>query len=176
MNELVTQQRAAAIAQSSQRASLVDIRRDSASFPRIKQYAPDALLMELANSILMVYQYRGQKPNSADEIKVMAQSLMAELLVDDFGNDTKELSMEEIRRALRKVGLRQGSDIYGINVGSLYNAILEFRRTEVEEARQKIATERRSPDKVGCSHDAIIDKYAAMMRQAAKERGDDTIG
>ena len=176
MNELVTQQRAVAIAQSSQRASLLDIRRDPMSFPRIKDYAPEALLMELQSSILMVYQYRGQKPNSADEIKVMARSLMAELLADDFGNDTRELSMEEIRRALRKVGLRQGSDMFGINVGSLYNAIQEFRNTEVEDARQRIAAERRNSNKVGCSHDAIIDKYAAMMRQAAKERGDDTIG
>lgn len=176
MNELVTQQRAVAIAQSSQRASLLDIRRNPMSFPRIKDYAPEALLMELKSSILMVYQYRGMRPNSADEIKVMAQSLMAELLADDFGNDTRELSMEEIRRALRKVGLRQGADMYGINVGSLYNAIQDFRNTEVEDARQKIAAERRSSDKVGCSHDAIIDKYAAMMRQAAKERGDDTIG
>lgn len=175
MNELVTQQKAVAIAQSSQRASLVDIRKNPMSFPRIKDYAPDALLMELKSSILMVYQYRGQRPNSSDEIKVMAESLMVELLADDFGNDTRELCMEEIRRALRKVGLRQGADMYGINVGSLYNAILDFRNTEVEDARQRVAAERRSIDNAGCSRDTIVDKYAAMMQQAAKERGDDTI-
>lgn len=173
---MVTQQKAVAIAQSSQRASLVDIRKNPMSFPRIKDYAPDALLMELKSSILMVYQYRGQRPvGGAEEIKVMARTLMAELLSDDFGNDTRELSMEEIRRALRKVGLRQGSDMYGINVGSLYNAILDFRNTEVEDARQRVAAERRSIDNAGCSRDTIVDKYAAMMQQAAKERGYDTI-
>ena len=173
---MVTQQRAVAIAQSSQRASLLDIRRNPMSFPRIKDYATEALLMELQSSILMVYQYRGQKPvGGAEEIKTMARSLMAELLADDFGNDTRELSMEEIRRALRKVGLRQGADMYGINVGSLYNAILDFRNTEVEDARQRIMAEKRNPNKIGCSRDAIVDKYAAMMKQAAKDRGDGTI-
>lgn len=172
MNELVTRQRAVAIAQSSQRATLEDIRRNPMSFPRIKDYHPEALEMELQSGILMVYQYRGQKPNSADEIKIMSRTLMAELLADDFGNDTRELSMEEIRRALRKVGLRQGADMYGINVGSLYNAILEYRNTEVEDARQKIASERRNPQRIGSSQESIIDKYAAMMQQANKERND----
>ena len=169
MSELVTQQRAVAIAQLSQRASLVDIRKDSVSFPRIKDYEPSAFLMELKAAILMVYQYRGQKPlGGAHEIEVMANSLAAELLADDFGNDTKELSMEEIRRALRKVGLGQGPDMYGINVGSLCNAILDYRRTEVEEARQKMLAEQRKP-RVDL-HENIVRKYAAMMAEANEAR------
>ena len=103
----------------------------------------------------------------------MARSLTAELLADEFGNDTKELAVEEVRRALRRVGLRQGADMYGINVGSLYNAILDYRRKEIEEARQQVASERRSAENVGVPRDEIAKRYAAMMVKAAKERGDD---
>lgn len=173
MNELVTQQRAMAIAQKAQSASLVDIRRDAVAYPRIKDYAPEALLMEIKGCIMMVYQYRGQRPSNAQEVETMALSLTAELLADEFGNDTKELAVEEVRRALRRVGLRQGADMYGINVGSLYNAILDYRRNEIEEARQQVASERRSAENVGVPRDEIAKRYAAMMVQAAKERGDD---
>lgn len=176
MNELTTKQSAGAIAPQAHKVTLVDIRRNPKAFPRIKEYPTEDLIKHLQSAILGVYQYRGQKPvGGAEEIKTMSYSLMAELLADDFGNDTKELSMEEIRMALRKVGLRQGSDMYGINVGSLYNAIVEFRKTEVEEARQAIAAERRNPQKIGCSQESIISKYAAMMQQANKERGKDML-
>lgn len=168
----MTQQKNGAIACSSQRTTLVDIRKNPVAFPRIKDIPCEDLVKQLQSAILGVYQYRGQRPSSADEIRTMSCSLMAELLADDFGNDTKELSMEEIRLALRKVGLRQGSDMYGINVGSLYNAILEFRNIEVEEARQQMASERRSSQRVGSSEESIIDKYAAMMQRANKERND----
>lgn len=170
MNELTTRQNAGAIASYSQKTTLVDIRRNPKEFPRIKDIPAQELARHLQSAILSVYQYRGQKPNSADEVKTMSFSLMAELLADDFGNDTKELSMEEIRMALRKVGLRQGSDMYGINVGSLYNAILDFRRTEVEEAHRQIASERRNAEKIGVSREEIAKRYASMMAQAAKER------
>lgn len=166
---MITQQQA--IAQRSQSVSLMDIRRNAAVFPRIKSYSPDALLTEMKGCIMMVYQYRGQRPNNAQEVEMMARSLVAELLADEFGNDTKELTMEEIRRALRRVGLRQGADMYGINVGSLYNAILDYRRTEVEEARQQIASERRNSEKIGVPREEIAKRYAAMMVQANKERG-----
>ena len=171
--ELITISQASIIATESQQATPLDIRSDSARFPRIKQYHPDALLNEMKKCILMVYQYRGQRPANAQEVEMMARSLTAELMTDEFGYDTKELAMEEIRRALRRAGLRQGADMYGINVGSLYNAILDYRRQEVEEARQRLASEKRSAEKIGSPLEVIHQKYAAMMAQAAKERGED---
>ena len=171
--ELITINQASLIASDSQNATPLEIRRDPARFPRIKQYRPDALLNEMKKNILMVYQYRGQKPSNAQEVEMMARSLTAELMADELGYDTKELAMEDIRRALRRAGLRQGADMYGINVGSLYNAILDYRRQEVEEARQRLASERRSAEKIGSPFEVIHQKYAAMMAQAAKERGED---
>ena len=170
--ELITISQAAMIAAESQQATPLEIRRNPTRFPRIKQYHPDALLNEMKKNILMVYQYRGQRPANAQEVEMMARSLTAELMTDEFGYDTKELAMEEIRRALRRAGLRQGADMYGINVGSLYNAILDYRRQEVEEARQQLASERRSAEKIGSPLEVIHQKYAAMMAQAAKERGE----
>ena len=101
---------------------------------------------------------------------MMARSLTAELLADELGYDTGELAMEEVRRALRRAGLRQGADMYGINVGSLYNAILDYRKSEVEYARQLLLSERRSSENVGSPTEVILEKYAAMMAEAAKER------
>lgn len=171
--ELITINEAALIAHDSQNATPLEIRRNPTRFPRIKQYRPDALLNEMKKNILMVYQYRGQKPSNAQEVEMMARSLTAELMADELGYDTKELAMEDIRRALRRAGLRQGADMYGINVGSLYNAILDYRRTEIEDARQQLASERRSSEKIGSPLEVIHQKYAAMMAQAAKERGED---
>lgn len=171
--ELITISQATVIAAESQHATPLDIRRDAARFPRIRQYQPDAFLNEMKKCILMVYQYRGQRPSNAQEVEMMARSLTAELMTDEFGYDTKELAMEEIRRALRRAGLRQGADMYGINVGSLYNAVLDYRRTEVEDARQQLASERRSAEKIGSPVEVIHQKYAAMMAQAAKERGEE---
>lgn len=169
--ELVTQQQAMSIAQRSQSASLMDIRKDPSAFPRIKNYSPDVLLMEIKSCIMMVYQYRGQRPSNAQEVEMMARSLVAELLSDEFGCETKELSMEEIRRAMRRVGLRQGADMYGINVGSLYNAVLDYMRSEVEDAHQRMLSERRSADNIGVSREEIAKRYASMMDLANRERG-----
>lgn len=171
--ELITINEAALIAHDSQNATPLEIRRNTTRFPRIKQYRPDALLNEMKRNILMVYQYRGQKPSNAQEVEMMARSLTAELMADELGYDTKELAMEDIRRALRRAGLRQGADMYGINVGSLYNAILDYRKSEVEDARQQLLSERRSSENIGSPIEVIQQKYAAMMAQAAKERGED---
>lgn len=170
--ELITINQASLIASDSQNTTPLEIRRDSARFPRIKQYHPDALLSEMKKNILMVYQYRGQKPSNAQEVEMMARSLTAELTADELGYDTRELAMEDIRRALRRAGLRQGADMYGINVGSLYNAILDYRKSEVEDARQQLLSERRSSKNIGSPIEVIHQKYAAMMAKAAKERGE----
>lgn len=170
--ELITINQASLIASDSQNATPLEIRRDSARFPRIKQYHPDALLNEMKKNILMVYLYRGQKPSNAQEVEMMARSLTAELMADELGYDTRELAIEDIRRALRRAGLRQGADMYGINVGSLYNAILDYRKSEVEDARQQLLSERRSSKNVGSPIEVIHQKYAAMMAKAAKERGE----
>lgn len=163
MNELTTH--------TPQNASLVDIRRNAVQFPRIKSYDTYTLLQELKSLILMVYQYRGQKPENAQEIETMARSLAAELLADEFGDDTKELTVEEIRRALRKAALGRGSEMYGINVRSLYDAIVDYRHSEVENAVSQIRQKRDNEQKEGyMTREKIAEKYIAMMEQAAKER------
>lgn len=172
MNELVTQQRAVAIAQSSQGASLVDIRRDAATYPRIKDYEPMALLQQIKSLILMVCGYKGYTPpGGAKDIDAMASLLVGELLTDEFGDDLKELTMEEIRRALRKAALGKGAEMYGIKVESLYRAIADYRHDEVKEAHQRVMAERRASKATPAELESIHAKYAAMMAEAAKERG-----
>ena len=171
MNELVTQQRAAQIALKSQSADLVEIRRDSTTFPRIKSYDTFTLLLEMKALILMVYQYRGQKPENANEIEMMARSLCAELLAADFGDDCKELTIEEIRRALRKSALGKGKEMYGINVKSLYDAIADSRNGDIETARQQVLSERKQEQKSGyMTIERVIECYAESMDRANKER------
>lgn len=171
MNELVTQHRAAEIALKSQRADLVDIRRDSTTYPRIKSYDTLVLLQEMKGLILMVYQYRGQKPENANEIEMMARSLCAELLADDFGDDCKELTIEEIRRALRKAALGRGTEMYGINVRSLYDAIADYRHGEIEDARRQLVNERMNQQKEGhMTIERVVECYAESMERANKER------
>lgn len=171
MNELVTQQRAAEIALKSQRAELIDIRRDALTYPRIKDYDSFVLLQEIKSLILMVYQYRGQKPESAAEIETMARSLVAEILADEFGDELKELTIEEIRRSLRRAALGKGNEMYGINVQSLYDAIADYRHSDVERAASQLRQERDNKQREGCmTREAVVQAHAAMMEQAAKER------
>lgn len=171
MNELVTQQRAAEIALKSQRAELIDIRRDALTYPRIKDYDSFVLLQEIKSLILMVYQYRGQKPESAAEIETMARSLVAEILADEFGDELKELTIEEVRRSLRRAALGKGNEMYGINVRSLYDAIADYRHSDVERAASQLRQERDNKQREGyMTREAVVQAHAAMMEQAAKER------
>lgn len=171
MRELVTQHRATSIALKAKSADLVELRRDSVTYPRIKDYDKGLLQQELKALILMVYQYRGQRPENSQEVNTMAQCLFNEILADDFGDNLMELTMEEIRRALRKAALGKGKEMYGINVRSLYDAIADFRHSEVEMAWSQIKQEQNNEQKEGyTTREMVTEKYAAMMESAMKER------
>lgn len=173
MNELITRERAAMVAQLSQRATLIDIRKDAETYPRIKNYDHNALLREVMSLVMMVYQYRGQRPDNPQEIETMSRSLCAELLADEFGDETKELTVEEIRRALRKAALGRGAEMYGINVRSLYDAIADYRHTDVEQACRDIRQARDNEQREGyMTCERVVEKYAQAMAQAARERGE----
>lgn len=168
MNDNLITRDGTTIAQYAERASLLDIRSDSRAFPRIKEYAPDILTKEITAQVLTVYRYRGQKPESAAEVGLTAQLLTAELLSNDFDPGTRELTMEEIRRALRRAALGQGAEMYGINVRSLYDAITDYMHDEVIPVQRKInsrAQEAARQQAGGMTIDAVIQRYAGMMTQ-----------
>lgn len=164
MSEITTQQKAMSIAQYAQAASLADIRRDAVAFPRITEYKHSALIREVASLVLMVYQYRGQRPESAHEVDAMTRSLVAELIADEFGVGLRNITIEEIRRALRKAALGRGPEMYGINVRSLYDAIVDYVETDIANAISQIRAAQKQEAREGyATRDDITRAYQAMM-------------
>lgn len=171
MNEIATLQQAMTIAQYAQTASLVDIRKHQTMFPRITEYKADVLLREVKGILMMVYQYRGQSPSSAEEVETMARSLTAELLADEFGQGLRNLTIEEIRRALRKAALGCGAEMYGINVRSLYEAVVHYVHTDIKDAISHIRAEMTRKDRDDNAQISdIVKAYQSMMLDANRER------
>jgi hypothetical protein len=64
-----------------------------------------------------------------DSITFMAQALITELL-DDKKYGAQYISFEEISRAVKKAVLRQGKEMYGLSVSSLYECIMDYIKNE----------------------------------------------
>jgi hypothetical protein len=89
-----------------------------------------------------------------DSITFMAQALIAELL-DDQKYGAKHISFEEIGRAVKKAVLRQGKEMYGLNVSSLYACIIDYIKTEGHDADK--AARQRSMEQRNIALEARVD-------------------
>lgn len=131
-NELVIQSR-------TNEVSLVDIRRQPERFPRLNTVSRSEATIRMQSIIHMASMYMGAGLDK-DSITFMAQALITELL-DDQKYGAKYISFEEISRAVKKGVLRQGKEMYGLNVSSLYACIIDYIKTEGHEA-DKVAKQK----------------------------------
>lgn len=120
------------VAYNEQSVSLVDIRRQPDKFPRLGKVSPQEAMIRMKAIIHMASMYM-RADLDADSITFMAQALITELLKEDkYG--AKYVSFEEIARAVKKAVLRQGKEMYGLSVSSLYACIIDYIKTEGHEA------------------------------------------
>lgn len=105
-------------------ASLVDIRLDTQHFPRLKNIPQPTAISGLSSVVAMAYNYTGRE-YTPDSVLAVASALYGELMADDFGVGTANITIEEVGRVIRRAVLGE-VEMYGINVSSLYKVICEY--------------------------------------------------
>jgi hypothetical protein len=155
MNQLVTQQPG--------KTSLVDIRTDDKKFPRIYTYRREEVIYQMNMIIMMAFQFRGQSADSQTIVQ-MSASLIDILIEDEYEIGTKYLTIEEIRRVVKRAALGQGREMYGISVSSLLQALADYCKGEgrmADQEAKEIASKRKSiKDSIIAP---MIDSMAAQM-------------
>lgn len=127
MNQMITQ---------PEKATLVDIRTDNKRFPRLYTYKREDAIAQMNMVIMMAFQFRGQQAD-VQTIMQMSATLIEILNEDEYGIGTKYLTMEEIKRVIKRAALGQGKEMYGISVSSLFQALADYCRGEGRMADQQ---------------------------------------
>ena len=151
------------IYQQPQNVSLVDMRADSRRFPRLATIDQETAQHRLQGIVAMAYTYTGRQYQPAD-LTLVAHGLYTELMLDEDRVGTKNISVEEIGYAIRRAIL--STEMYGINVVSLYKAVRAYCVGEGHYAQQQ-ANERRAAERKAqlkaSAPGAMLESYAGQM-------------
>lgn len=151
------------IYQQPQDVSLVDMRADSRRFPRLATIDQETAQHRLQSIVAMAYTYTGRQYQPAD-LTLVAHGLYTELMLDEDGVGTKNISVEEIGYAIRRAIL--STEMYGINVVSLYKAVRAYCVGEGHYAQQQ-ANERRAAERKAqlkaSAPGAMLESYAGQL-------------
>ena len=120
----------------AEKATLVDIRSDNKRFPRLYTYKREDAIAQMNMVIMMAFQFRGQQAD-VQTIMQMSTTLIEILNEDEYGIGTKYLTMEEIKRVIKRAALGQGKEMYGISVSSLFQALADYCKGEGRMADQQ---------------------------------------
>lgn len=142
--------------------SLVDIRMDADTFPRLVRLTTTQARAGLSKIIADAFLYKGQTADK-ENVKFITSALLEELLADTtYG--LPFLTMEEIRRAIKKAVLTD-PDFIGINVSSLYKVLLAYAKGDGHTADLEAREIARNTSPTGYSSEltAILNKYAKKI-------------
>ena len=125
-----------------QGVSLVDIRMDSKTFPRLKNLSMQIATARLQQVVMMAYTYTG-RPVDEGRLSMVAKALYNELMEDKRGIGTANITIEEIGHAVKSEILEADGDIY-INIAFLYRAVCKYALGEGHEAQESANSRRRA--------------------------------
>ncbi len=114
--------------------TLVDIRRDFYTYPRLEAIAKEEAIAQLQRIIYQAFLYRGQQADPSN-IEFIASALHSELMIDDSHLGTRYITMAEIDRVIKRAVL--STEMYGISVATIYKAIIDYINGEGKEASRK---------------------------------------
>lgn len=121
-------------------ATPLEMRTDTARFPRLHTIRREDAIGQMIEIVRAAAIYRGAKIEAAEVAAVAAA------LVDELNADTRYglrfISFAEIRRAVRTACLE--TEMYGVNVASLYRAIVAYAKGEGQSAAAQAATQERN--------------------------------
>ena len=141
--------------------SLLEIRMDSKTFPRLSAYTRDAAIVELARIITKAFLYRGNV-SDPQQVSFIATSLYDELIREDtYG--AANITLNEVSVVIRKAILEE--DIF-ISVSTLYRAILNYCKGEGHLLQ--IQANERLKATPGGAVDTIINAYAGKLVKSNK--------
>lgn len=147
-----------------QGVTLVDIRMDSARFPRVKNLTGQSALIRLEQVVLMAYTYTG-RPAPEDRCRMVAAALYSELMEDKKGIGTANITIEEVAHAIKTAILESEGDIY-INIAFLYKAVCNYALGEGQEAQESANNRRRAEREKALkatAAGAMLESYAGQI-------------
>ena len=123
-----------------QGASLLEMRADSARYPRIKNMPREQAVLGMSKIVSQAFLYRGQAADPTN-IQFISSALVQELL-EDVKYGAAYLSLAESQVVVKRAVLG-GSDMFGIAVASLYKVIMDYVKGEGHLNQVKVQTSRR---------------------------------
>lgn len=144
--------------------TLVDIRSDAKTYPRIKHLSIQQATARLQQVVAMAYTYTG-RPAEGNRIEVVAAALYNELMEDKRGLGTANITVEEIGHAVKSAVLDAPDDMY-ISVASLYKAVCNYAAGEGNDAQQaayKRIVDQRRKALAESPAGAMLETYAGRM-------------
>lgn len=127
--------------------SLVDIRLDANTYPRLNSYDRQEAIQLIAKIVYKALMYRGQSIDAAN-VNFISTNLYDELMSErELG--ARYITIEEMKRVVNKSVLHD--NIYGVSVASLYKVIIEYVKGEGHVASVQ-----------------AIEKHRSMMRENEK--------
>lgn len=137
-------------------ASPLEMRTDAVRFPRLYTIRREDAIVQMIDVVRAAAIYRGAKTETM-EVAATAAALVDELMADTRLG-LRYISFAEIRRAVRTAVLE--TEMYGVNVSSLYRAIVAYARGEGQTAREQAATQIRN---LQTAPQVAIDAAAAAL-------------
>lgn len=117
-----------------QGVTLVDIRCDAQTFPRIKALPVQQATARLQQVVAMAYAYTG-RPAETARIEMVAAALYNELMEDKRHLGTGNITIEEIGHAVKSAILDGTEEMY-VSVSTLYKAVCAYAEGEGNAAQQ----------------------------------------
>lgn len=117
-------------------ATAVEMRTDAVRFPRLHTIPRDQAVRTMEEIVLSASVYRGTHPTPQD-VHFTAGALVDELMADTRLG-LRYISFAEIRRAVRTAVLE--TEMYGVNVASLYRAIVAYAKGEGQAAMVQVGS------------------------------------
>lgn len=114
-------------------ATALEMRTDPVRFPRIASLNREDSIKAMVDVVLSAAIYRGVHIEASDAAATAA-ALVDEILADRRWG-LPYISFAEIRRAVRNACLE--TDMYGVNVASIYRAIVNYAKGEGQSAREQ---------------------------------------
>lgn len=115
------------IRRESQLEAAIEIRRNTVKYPRLCKMDKAVAVNSIAQTVVKAFLYKGQACDQANA------QFIASALYDELVSETKYgacfITTAEIERVVKSAVLGE-TELYGINVSSLYRVILEWVKGE----------------------------------------------
>ena len=165
MNNEITTTNDQLMTPASNQVSLLEMRMDEKSFPRIGTFSREQAVLEMSKIVSQAFLYKGQAADPTN-IQFISCSLVDELQADLDKLGTRNISFAEISRIVKRAVLQD--DMYGISVASLYKVIIEYVKGEGNKLQREVLERKRKTDQEQIKNSVIAPMLQAYAGQLLK--------